>query len=85
MLGDGLRNFGCPRVKAVDHKCLHRDGPVRALEGVHIEPRLFPVLVIAELAHLLTPSAINLVKATSLKTVVSDTATAINPLPGLAA
>src|ERR1700677_2491760 len=64
ILGDGLRDFDRPRVKAVDHKCLHRDGLVRALEGVHIEPGLFPVLVIAELTHFLSPPAL---KATTIE------------------
>ena len=51
--GDRLWDLDCPRVKAVDHKCLHRDGLVRALEGVHIESGLLPVLVNAEVAHFL--------------------------------
>ena len=38
ILGNGLWDIDRPRVKSVDHKCLHRDGLVRALEGVHIEP-----------------------------------------------
>ena len=58
ILGDCPWDFDRPRVEAVDHKCLHRDGLIRALEGVHIEPRLFPVLVVAELAHFLSPPAI---------------------------
>jgi hypothetical protein len=57
ILGDRLRDFVRPRVQTVDHKCLHRDGLVGALEGVHIEPGLFPVLVFAVLAHLLSPPA----------------------------
>ena len=60
ILGDGLWDIDRPRVKAVDHKCLHRDGLVRARRGIHIEPGLFPVLVIAELAHFLAPLAFNL-------------------------
>src|SRR5580704_2267104 len=36
ILGDGLWDFDRPRVEAVDHKRLHRDSLVRALEGVHI-------------------------------------------------
>jgi hypothetical protein len=58
IFGDGLRDFGRPRVKAVDHKRLHRDRLVGALEGVHIEPGLFPVFVFAVVCHFPAPSAI---------------------------
>jgi hypothetical protein len=53
ILGDGPWDIGRPRVKAVDYKRLHRNGLVRALEGVHIESGLLPVLVNAEVAHFL--------------------------------
>jgi hypothetical protein len=49
---------------------------------------LLPVLEdaeLADLAHFPAPSAINLVKATRLKSGLSDTVAAINPSPELAA
>ena len=52
----------------MDHKGFHRNGLVRALEGVHIEPGLFPVLVIAELAIFFLHRRLNARRSTSSAT-----------------
>ena len=76
IVGDSLRYFGCPRIKAVDHDGLHRDELIESLEGGPIEPgrvkpRLRPEFEFAVFGHLACSTLYGLCYEGSVRVLLS--------------